>query len=347
MITGSVAAVSVALAVMLIVSGAAKARRTDGTLSAMRGFGVPAVLRARWVAAALPIAELALALGLLVAPSPFSAVAAALVLALMLGFIALTARAAARGEQVDCNCFGSLSSRPVTWATVVRNVVFAVGAAVVLFGAGEGAGFASGPGVAERMLGFGTLEWLGFFAAGAVLLAATLAVVLVGGRRAPERLAPEVAPARIRDGSEWPIPDLEVTSSDGRAVPLRIVSDVRPVLLVVLSADCEPCAQVAAHLMDWQSRLAPAVGVAALTSADASYFAARYPDVDVPVYYGYRSLMKAADLGGVPSALLLGSNGMVAAGPAQGRDEILDMTAVILDAVTAAQSVTMPPGGVG
>ena len=91
-------------------------------------FGV-APLRRRPIALALPAVELAVAAALLPAASaPYAGVAAALLLAL---FSFEVARVLAAGEQVDCNCFGSLGVDRITRWTLVRNVAFLIPALIV------------------------------------------------------------------------------------------------------------------------------------------------------------------------------------------------------------------------
>jgi len=116
------------LAVLFAVAGLAKLGRRTETESTLAAFGV-APLRRRPIALALPAVELAVAAALLPAASaPYAGVAAVLLLAL---FSFEVARVLAAGEQVDCNCFGSLGVDRITRWTLARNVVFLVPALIV------------------------------------------------------------------------------------------------------------------------------------------------------------------------------------------------------------------------
>jgi uncharacterized membrane protein YphA (DoxX/SURF4 family) len=110
-----------ALAVVFAVAAIGKLGDLDGSRQTVERFGVPARF-ARPVGVLIPLAELAIAVGLLIAVAtvPWAALAAALLLAV---FCAAIVRVLARGEAPECNCFGSLGSAPVGRGTLARNVV--------------------------------------------------------------------------------------------------------------------------------------------------------------------------------------------------------------------------------
>lgn len=89
----------------------------------------------RPVALGLPVIELALAAGLLVpATSPL---AAAGIIALLLGFAAAMAINLRRGRlSIDCGCFMTVLRQRLSWGLVARNLVLAI-LAVPLLLAGE------------------------------------------------------------------------------------------------------------------------------------------------------------------------------------------------------------------
>jgi uncharacterized membrane protein YphA (DoxX/SURF4 family) len=123
------------LAFVFAVAGVGKLRDREGATRALRGFGVP-VPWAGPGAIALPISELVVA-GLLVA-TPTSRGGAIAALTLIGLFVIAIGRSIARGEQHDCNCFGTMHSGPVGWMTLARNLVFGgAAAAIVLAGPGR------------------------------------------------------------------------------------------------------------------------------------------------------------------------------------------------------------------
>src|SRR5213082_2238567 len=117
------------LAVVFIIAGLAKLVDLTGSRQAMRDFGVPAVLAAPF-GVLLPLAELAVAIALIPPASAWWGALGALVLLLL--FIAGISYNLARGRQPDCHCFGQLHSAPAGWPTLVRNLVLAALAVVIL-----------------------------------------------------------------------------------------------------------------------------------------------------------------------------------------------------------------------
>jgi peroxiredoxin/uncharacterized membrane protein YphA (DoxX/SURF4 family) len=117
------------LAGVLIVAGVAKLADLHGSRQAMRDFGVPSLL-ATPLGSLLPIAELAVGIALLPA---FTAWWGALcALALLLIFVIGIGYNLARGRKPDCHCFGQLSSKPIGWSTLIRNLLLAVIAAFIV-----------------------------------------------------------------------------------------------------------------------------------------------------------------------------------------------------------------------
>lgn len=116
-------AAAVLLAAILVVAAMTKLgnrRRTEADFAAL------ALPFAGPLAVAVPLVELAVAPALLIRPR----VGAIAALALLTSFTVVLARALLvarrRGSTISCSCFGSLSRRPITSATLARNVVLIV-----------------------------------------------------------------------------------------------------------------------------------------------------------------------------------------------------------------------------
>ncbi len=131
------------LAGIFAVAGAAKLADLAGSRQAMRDFGVPAKL-ADIFGVLLPLVELATAAALVVPLTAWWAAVAAL--ALLLIFVAGIGYNLAQGRTPDCHCFGQLHSAPAGWSTLIRNLVLA-GFAGVVVGFGRST---TGPGVWSR-----------------------------------------------------------------------------------------------------------------------------------------------------------------------------------------------------
>ena len=98
--------------VVFLVAGVAKLT-SRGWPSQARALRAP-----DWAVRAVPVVEIALGAAL-VAGLPYAEVPGLLLLAALTAFLA---RALHRGVAAPCACFGSLTTRPVTWWSVARNV---------------------------------------------------------------------------------------------------------------------------------------------------------------------------------------------------------------------------------
>src|SRR5262245_41806355 len=124
------------LAAVFATAAIAKLRAPERTAETLADFRVtrPLIAPATY---ALPVAELAIAVLLIPAATAGAAALAAAVL--LAAFSTAIGRVLARGEEVDCNCFGAAGSRPVGRGTLARDVaLFALAAFVALAGWDDG-----------------------------------------------------------------------------------------------------------------------------------------------------------------------------------------------------------------
>src|SRR5215207_4891398 len=125
------------LASVFVVAGVAKLADRAGSRRAVTDFGVPTAL-APALGILLPLAELAVAVALILASSAWWGAVGALVLLLL--FVVGIAANLARGRKPECRCFGQLHSEPAGWKTLVRNGVLAAVAGFVVWEGYRGAG---------------------------------------------------------------------------------------------------------------------------------------------------------------------------------------------------------------
>lgn len=107
---------------VLVIAGVAKLT-SRGWPSQARAVGAP-----RWAIRVVPVLEILVGAAL-VAGVPHAGWAA---LGLLVGLTAFLVVALLRGVEAPCACFGSMSTRPVTWWSVVRNVALMALAVVSL-----------------------------------------------------------------------------------------------------------------------------------------------------------------------------------------------------------------------
>lgn len=204
---------------------------------------------------------------LMTTPTAQAGAIAALVL---LGLFAIAiGRSIARGEQPECNCFGTVHSAPAGWTTLARNLVFgAVAVAIVAAGSGPsltGALHGAQPwavviglGIAMQLL----LSWHLFRQNGRLIVRVRALEqrpdVDHRGARAPHGLDPgEVAPV-------FELPDL-----DGRPLSLdELLARGRPAALVSSDPGCGACVELLPVLARAQRERSD-LTIALLTTGDA------------------------------------------------------------------------------
>jgi hypothetical protein len=121
----------IALAAVFAWAGAAKAVDRSTTARSFRALGLPGVVV---LTIGVPVAELLLAVGLVLVPP----VAAAMAFGLVIAFSVVLGRALRDGVAVGCGCFGTARRGPVSARDLVRNAVLAVVALVVAVAGGTG-----------------------------------------------------------------------------------------------------------------------------------------------------------------------------------------------------------------
>lgn len=256
------------VAVVFGVAGVAKAADPAGTRKAIIGFGVP-----EWLAGplrlSLPVAEIVVALALILRSTAWwGAVAAAI---LLLVFSTGIGVSLSRGSSPDCHCFGQLHSKPVSWSLFVRNLALAV---IALFIVVQGQG---NPGldafnwladlkVGERVNLVFSLVAVGLLATGVFYLRRVISqqstilarleamkkVIDEDYAEAPVEHAAASAPLEgLPVGA--PAPSFSLASIDGGQVSLDdLLGYGKAVLLLFVSPNCAPCETVLVALKDWQ-----------------------------------------------------------------------------------------------
>ncbi len=368
---GFVLGVRLVLAAVLAVAGTAKLLDAAGSRGALKGFGVPR-RAARLAGTVLPVAELAIAAGLLVPASAWwSALAAAGLLAVFMAAIGVSM---ARGAAPDCHCFGRLHSAPVSWRTQLRNGMLAAACGVAVL-AGRGASGLS----PVRWAGHLTAAELGLTAAVAVLSAVAAGQgwflyrlsrqngrvlarlqnleqrIGVGGPPATAGLAGvrhASGPGPVRGLAVGvPAPDFELPAADGRRVSLRaLLGRGLPVLLIFSAPGCGHCDALLPQVAGWQHQHRDRLTVALASRRPAG------PKAVNPETHGLRDVLvqanreiaEAYQANGTPSAVLIAADGKIASPLAWGAQAITQLihsaTSSGLPAVPAAARAASAAG---
>lgn len=111
---GSASVAAICLAGILLWAAIAKLRNPSSTAEEFTQLGLPAI-----AARGVPLAEVAIALALIVLPG-WGSVFAFFLLAAFTSILFTIVRSEATQS---CNCFGRMSRKPVTWLDLARNAV--------------------------------------------------------------------------------------------------------------------------------------------------------------------------------------------------------------------------------
>jgi uncharacterized membrane protein YphA (DoxX/SURF4 family)/thiol-disulfide isomerase/thioredoxin len=301
------------LAVVFLVAAVGKLLDLGGSRRALEEFGVPARAAALG-GVALPFAELAVAVALLLRPSARWGAAGAVVL--LIAFIGGVARAVSHGQAPDCHCFGQIHSEPAGPSTLIRNAVLAAGAAVIVV---------AGPGPSlDGALGSLNGAAIGLVAVAVLagVLAVAVAQLWADRRRLRSELRAAIA-AHAAPGLPHgtPAPEFDLAPVRGTSRSLTELTERRrPSVLVFVSTTCGPCLEMLPTLGRWQDSLSGSVTLAAIFAGEreeVERLSAEH-DLSLALAQQENEAFDLYQLRATPSAVLVGVDGIVAGAPAEG-----------------------------
>ncbi len=319
-------------AVVLLVSGLAKLRdplSVDRSFTALR---VPTALDTPTVRRVVPWVEVALGTWMVLATGAALVVVAVLTSALFVAYLGLVSIAVRGPEPVDCGCFGALGEDRVTRVTVWRNAALVLAALLS---------------VLAGLLGHGVIGMLTQGSAWAWLAMTVLTVVVavLVTHRSPT--APVAAPvggavgaavAEIDEHGDYvrqETPVVAFLDERGTLFPLSHQTRRAAHLLVFVSPGCGPCARIAPLVPGWAEELSP-VSVKAVVIGQPTLLEG---DLDVlrgHAYFDPYAIGRRAFGLGTPGAVLVGTDGMLAGGPALGEQDVVDFVADVREHIRSA-----------
>ena len=329
------------LTAVFFVAGFAKLADLAGSRQALRDFGVPAVL-AHPFGVLLPVVELVVAVALILPISAWWGALSALIL--LLFFVAGIGYNLARGRQPECHCFGQLHSTPAGWPTLIRNLVLAVIASVIV---------ALGRSTSEP----GVLDWLVPLSIAQrveVLIGLVVLVLLIGegwvllqvmaqqgrlllrlealeGRLAEAGMAvpqPAAGTAGLVVGS--PAPSFTLPNLAGETITLHALRALgKPVVLLFSDPGCGPCNALVPEIGRWQREHATKVVATVISrgTAEANRPKASEYGLTHVLLQKDREVAQAYQAYGTPSAVLVRRDGTIGSPVAAGADAIRTLIA--------------------
>ena len=304
------------MAAVLIASGITKLRRPDD-LNGWTELGVPEAFRRSWLVRVHPWAELVLGAALACLGGLLGLVAALACVALMTGYLVLVWRVLRRVDDASCACFGA--RKRITGVTVARNLW------LVLLAAATASVIWANPLFGGALTGV-TEAWPWLIVVAVAVVTTALILWPDGEVEADGSSAPDAPPVASTAGGDIEYvrtrtPAVPVTLADGTIVDLRKLAATKPILLLAVSATCGSCTPVIANVTPWRRRL-PEIDVRLLLrqGPGESVLTSTSEPQSLHDTEGYVS-GSIADWK-TPTAVRLGSDGLLAGGPVLGFDEI-------------------------
>ena len=254
---------------VFMLAGIGKLLDLKGSEKAVKEFGTPEEL-AKFFAVALPFAEIVFAVCLLFAETSWLGAIGALIL--LLSFTGGMIWQLAQGNAPDCHCFGAIHSEPVSKKSLIRNIIFALLAFVLILSGKNNQGASIFDSSTNNSEGSFMSLILGLATVG--LLAATvfylkriseqqtqimrrieiLEVTALDGGREIKREDLTDPHDGLMIGS--PAPDFILPDVNGREVSLEnLLLQAKPLLFFFVSPTCKPCAALVEEIETWQTEL--------------------------------------------------------------------------------------------
>jgi peroxiredoxin/uncharacterized membrane protein YphA (DoxX/SURF4 family) len=329
------------LAGIFALAGIGKLLDRDGSRKAIIDFGLPASI-AGFLSALLTFAELALAVAFLFVESSWYGAAGSL--ALLIVFLAGMSYQVFKGRSPDCHCFGAVHSEPVGITGIVRNIVFAVLALLLVLSGRNSQGIdAAG---ATREGSFMTFI-LGITIVG-LLIAAVVHLRMIGlqqtqiMRRIDALEISGLGPAEQTDKRVTapvdglpigaPVEDFSGQDLKENVVSLTsLLAPSKPILFFYVGVDCVPCAALLPEMKTWYRQLAEKVNVVLISEGPAKQnrekFSGDFPTV---ILQKSREITSAMGIKWTPTAILVNPAGRIASHAAAGDTAVRELVNMII-----------------
>ncbi len=310
------------------VAGISKLLDRPGSIKAMREFGTPDEFT-KTFAIALPFAEIVFAFCFLY--KEMSWVGALGALLLLLSFIGGMIWQISQGKAPDCHCFGQIHSEPVGKKSLIRNIVFAVLALVLVAQGKDGQGL----NLADNR--FEMLQMALIF-----LLLAVAVVLLAYVKRLSDRqneilrrmgvlelAAGDSLPVERNDAGDpndglpigAPLPDFAIPDLDGRVVRFeQLQAENKPFLFLFVGATCAPCEAFMPEIREWESLLSDRLRFIFISHGDVEVNRDKFAgsETGLVLVEKEREFALSVNAKWTPTALFVDSDGNIASHIAAG-----------------------------
>lgn len=315
----------IALSAVFGVAGVTKLLDLGGTRDALKNFGAPQPLIPA-LAFLLPFVELAVAVALLA--DNYTSAGALGALALLGVFVFAISINLAQGRTHDCHCFGQLHSRPLGWPTLLRNIVFALAAGVLLWQSLTRPLHGIGPTIVS-------LSWIQRLLVIAGFIA-VIAILIDFRRRSRQRAAAaatsEAAPTGLPLNSVAPAFQLAAYHGGSKSLG-DLITAGKPLLLIFTSPTCGPCVALFQEIKEWQrthsERLT--IGLISRGTIKDNFVNVARNNLGEVLLQEKREVAELYNARVTPTAVVVDTHGRIASPLAAGADQIRGLLNTVLE----------------
>ncbi|MFT4147827.1 MAG: MauE/DoxX family redox-associated membrane protein [Micrococcaceae bacterium] len=323
--------VSFVLAGIFLISGLSKIKNRPATLEALYNFKFPESTHS-FIATALPLGELILAVALIFASAPLHRIASLVAALLMLIFLVMVTSVFLKKEEFSCNCFGAGSAN-ISEMTVSRNMIFVFLSGLAVWGS------FTYPGVIQTMTQLSST----LIVLLPILLALTAGIVgvwyLSNQRQleAEDRIdeleqkidtlsAQDTIDSQTYDAEDHMVDDAVKDFSvikNGKVTTLGELAKDREQLLLFVDPHCLACKSLKPYFPQWQKQLGNDIDFNLLSLAEGDEVKKAYGDFTVLTPDGNpHEVQETLGFEGNPAAAIISTQGDMSAGPILGVDVI-------------------------
>ena len=333
------------LAVIFGAAAIAKFYDPAGTEKAFRDLGIDRSL-IRFGVRGLPAAEMITAFLLIMPMTGWYGGLLGLVLLVL--FTIVLGSAVAQGKNAECHCFGQFSSKPVSWLSLVRNIVFIAPAVLIVYAMPRAAFYSLYTEISVRLAVGAFLPYILLFSC--LVLLGVIVYYLRRGIALQEQIL-ENLPAREpgRETEEphhhehmtspdegLPIgavaPDFELPDMKGRAVSFeQLMMQGRAMLFFFISPTCAPCKALLPEIGKWQDELRGKVDFIFVSSGGVEENAEKLNRLggQVHLLQNKREVAELFKVRWTPTAVLVNADGLIASRLAPGDNAIKSLVELI------------------
>jgi len=304
------------------VAGISKLLDPEGAKKAMRDFGTPEEFTS-FFAVGLPFAEIVFAVCLLFVSMSWAGAAGALLL--LTTFIGGMIWQMVQGNAPDCHCFGQIHSEPVGKKSLIRNIVFALMALVLVFSGrnNQGLDLAATPAGMVQMVLILFLVTLGILLLGYLVKVAAQQNEIVRRLGVLEFASSEPGAVERNEAGDpsdglpigAPLPDFAVPDLNGRIVQFdHLLAENKPFLFLFVGPQCSPCEMLLPEINEWERVLSNKLKFVFVSHGDVAVNKAKFgvDPLRTVLVEKERTFANSVNAKWTPTALFVDSDGNIA-----------------------------------